>query len=167
MPLDDEHFMRHALSLADHAESIGEVPVGACIVRDGTVIGEGWNRSITQHDPCGHAEIQAIQAAAQACQNYRLAHTTLYVTLEPCAMCAGAIVHARIPRVVFAASDPKTGCAGSVMNVLQHAALNHQCEVTGGVLHDEASHKISAFFKQRRKAQKAEKAQKAHSNALK
>jgi tRNA(adenine34) deaminase len=153
----DEIFMQQALALADHAESIGEVPVGACVVIDGEVVGKGWNRSITSNDPCGHAEIQALQDAADHQQNYRLTDATLYVTLEPCAMCAGAIVHSRIKRVVFAATDPKTGCAGSIMNLLQHGALNHKCEVEAGVLQELASAKISAFFRHRREQHKAAK----------
>ncbi len=153
----DEQFMQHALRLADYAESIGEVPVGACVVSEGKVVGEGWNRSISQNDPCGHAEIQAIQNAAKNLDNYRLVDSTLYVTLEPCAMCAGAIVHARIKRVVVATTDPKTGCAGSILNLLQHKDFNHKCELTIGVLQAQASQKISDFFRLRRKQNKAEK----------
>ncbi|UTP72576.1 tRNA adenosine(34) deaminase TadA [Alteromonas sp. LMIT006] len=163
----DEQFMQHALSLADHAEAIGEVPVGACIVHDGNIVGEGWNRSITNNDPCGHAEIQAIQNAAKNLGNYRLVDCTLYVTLEPCAMCSGAIVHARIKRVVVAATDPKTGCAGSILNLLQHPDLNHKCELTIGVRQAPASQKISNFFRKRREQNKAEKlAAKATQNEL-
>ncbi len=153
----DEFFMQQALALAEHAESIGEVPVGACVVLDGQVIGKGWNRSIISNDPCGHAEIQALQDAAQQQQNYRLVDATLYVTLEPCAMCAGAIVHSRVKRVVYAATDPKTGCAGSIMNLLQHGSLNHKCEVDAGVLSESASALISAFFRKRREQHKAAK----------
>lgn len=157
MTKSDEFYMQHALTLADHAESIGEVPVGACIVLDGKIIGEGWNRSISNNDPCGHAEIQAIQDAANNIQNYRLTDATLYVTLEPCPMCAGAIVHSRLTRVVVGANDPKTGCAGSILNLLQHPALNHKCDLETGILAEEASEKISAFFRMRRKQIKADK----------
>lgn len=153
----DEHFMQHALRLADYAESIGEIPVGACVVHDGKVVGEGWNRSISHNDPCGHAEIQAIQNAAKCLNNYRLVDTTLYVTLEPCAMCAGAIIHARIKRVVVAADDPKTGCAGSILNLLQHKDLNHTCELSTGILQAQASQKLSDFFRLRRQQHKAAK----------
>lgn len=151
----DELWMIHALTLADKAESIGEVPVGAVIVLDNQIIGEGYNRSIIDNDPCGHAEIMAIQSAAQHIDNYRILDATIYVTLEPCAMCAGAIVHARIKRAVFGASDHKTGCAGSILNLLQHDKLNHQVEVQRGVKAGECSSKISAFFKGRRAQIKA------------
>lgn len=151
----DELWMNHALSLADKAESIGEVPVGAVIVLDNKIIGEGYNRSIIDNDPCGHAEIIAIQAAAKNIDNYRVLNATVYVTLEPCSMCAGAIVHARIKRAVFGASDYKTGCAGSILNLLQHDKLNHQVEVQSEVLSAECSGKISAFFKGRRAQIKA------------
>ena len=151
----DELWMTHALTLADKAEGMGEVPVGAVIVLDNKIIGEGYNRSIIGNDPCGHAEIMAIQSAAKNIENYRVLDATIYVTLEPCAMCAGAIVHARIKRAVFGASDYKTGCAGSILNLLQHDKLNHQVEVQRGVLVGECSGKISAFFKGRRAQIKA------------
>ena len=148
--MSDEHWMRHALALAKQAADAGEVPVGAVLVMEDTVIGEGSNAPISNHDPSAHAEIQALRAAGQQRANYRLPGTTLYVTLEPCAMCAGAIVHARIERVVIGTSDPRTGAAGSIMNILQHKDLNHQCAVTMGALEGECSAIISDFFKAKR-----------------
>ena len=152
---EDIMWMRHALTLADKAESIGEVPVGACVVLNGELIGEGFNTPITDNDPSAHAELRAVKEAAAAVQNYRLIDATLYVTLEPCSMCAGMLVHARVKRVVFGAKDAKTGAAGSVMNLLQHPALNHQLEVVSGVLADECANKLSDFFRKRRKEIKA------------
>jgi tRNA(adenine34) deaminase len=146
----DHHWMRHALELATLAAREGEVPVGAVIVRDGELIAEGWNRPIGHHDPTAHAEIQALRAAGRALQNYRLNGTTLYVTLEPCPMCAGAIVHARVQRVVFAAVDPRTGAAGSIYNILQSNELNHRCEVEGGVLAAQSGALLREFFRMRR-----------------
>ncbi|WP_334019343.1 tRNA adenosine(34) deaminase TadA [Alteromonas sp. S015] len=154
---EDVMWMRHALTLADKAESIGEVPVGACVVLNGELIGEGFNTPIADNDPSAHAELRAVKAAASAVQNYRLIDATLYVTLEPCSMCAGMLVHARIKRVVFGAKDAKTGAAGSVMNLLQHPALNHQVEVVSGVLAEECANKLSNFFRKRRKEIKAAK----------
>ena len=154
---EDIMWMRHALTLADKAESIGEVPVGACVVLNGELIGEGFNTPITDNDPSAHAELCAVKEAASAVQNYRLIDATLYVTLEPCSMCAGMLVHARVKRVVFGAKDAKTGAAGSVMNLLQHPALNHQLEVVSGVLADECANKLSDFFRKRRKEIKAAK----------
>ena len=154
---EDIMWMRHALTLADKAESIGEVPVGACVVLNGELIGEGFNTPITDNDPSAHAELRAVKEAAVAVQNYRLIDATLYVTLEPCSMCAGMLVHARVKRVVFGAKDAKTGAAGSVMNLLQHPALNHQLEVVSGVLADECANKLSDFFRKRRKEIKAAK----------
>jgi tRNA(adenine34) deaminase len=159
----DIKFMKHALSLADKAELIGEVPVGACIVVDGEIVGEGYNEPITTHDPSAHAELRAVQQAARQVQNYRLVDATLYVTLEPCSMCAGMLVHARVKRVVFGAWDAKTGAAGSVMNLLQHPALNHQAEIVSGVLADECADKLSRFFQKRRKEIKAAKKAKKQS----
>src|SRR5512145_1042511 len=124
--LDDQHFMRRALALAREAEVAGEVPVGAVLVRDATIVGEGWNRPLTSCDPTAHAEIVALRAGAQTLGSYRLTDTTLYVTLEPCAMCAGAMVHARVRRLVFAAADPRAGAAGTVFNLVQHSSLNHR-----------------------------------------
>lgn len=154
---EDIMWMMHALTLADKAESIGEVPVGACVVLNGELIGEGFNTPITDNDPSAHAELRAVKEAAAAVQNYRLIDATLYVTLEPCSMCAGMLVHARVKRVVFGAKDAKTGAAGSVMNLLQHPALNHQLEVVSGVLADECANKLSDFFRKRRKEIKAAK----------
>lgn len=157
----DVYWMRYALKLAEKAEALGEVPVGAVIVADEQVIGEGWNLSINQHDPSAHAEMMAIRMAASHRKNYRVVDATLYVTLEPCPMCAGAIVHARIPKVVFGATDLKTGAAGSVMQLLQNAHLNHQTELVGGVLADECAATLSDFFRRRRAEKKAlKKAQK-------
>jgi len=154
---EDVMWMRHALTLADKAESIGEVPVGACVVLNGELIGEGFNTPITDNDPSAHAELRAVKEAAAAVQNYRLIDATLYVTLEPCSMCAGMLVHARVKRVVFGAKDAKTGAAGSVMNLLQHPALNHQLEIVSGVLAEECANKLSDFFRKRRKEIKAAK----------
>lgn len=147
---EDARWMHHALALAQRAAAEGEVPVGAVVVKDGVVIGEGWNRPIAAHDPTAHAEIQALRAAALHIGNYRLTDTTLYVTLEPCAMCAGAMVHARVRRVVYGASDPRTGAAGSVFNLLQSVQLNHQAEVCGGVLAEECGALLREFFRARR-----------------
>jgi tRNA(adenine34) deaminase len=146
----DTHWMRRALELATLAAREGEVPVGAVVVKDGQLIAEGWNRPIGHHDPTAHAEIQALRAAGKALNNYRLGGTTLYVTLEPCPMCAGAIVHARVQRVVFAASDPRTGAAGSIYNILQSNELNHRCEVEGGLLAEESASLLRHFFRSRR-----------------
>ncbi len=146
----DIHWMRRAMELATLAAREGEVPVGALVVKEGELVAEGWNRPISHHDPTAHAEIQALRAAGKALNNYRLPGTTLYVTLEPCPMCAGAIVHARVGRVVFAASDPRTGAAGSVYNLLQSNELNHRCEVEGGVLADESASLLREFFRSRR-----------------
>ncbi|HJT97098.1 MAG TPA: tRNA adenosine(34) deaminase TadA [Rhodanobacteraceae bacterium] len=143
--------MSHALDLARHAESReGEVPVGAVLVLDGRIIGEGWNRNITASDPTAHAEILALRDAGRRLGNYRFPGAELYVTLEPCAMCAGAIVHARLARVVFAARDPKTGAAGSVFDILQHERHNHRVEVTEGVLAAQAGDLLKGFFRSRR-----------------
>ena len=142
--------MHKALELADKAEAQGEIPVGAVLVKDGQVIGEGWNQSITLNDPSAHAEMQAIREAGQRVGNYRLLDTTLYVTLEPCPMCAGLLVHSRINTLVFGARDEKTGAAGSVMDLLCDTRLNHQVEVVSGVMADTCSEKLSAFFRKRR-----------------
>jgi len=142
--------MRRALDLARHAEQAGEVPVGALVVLNDEVIGEGWNQPIVSHDPTAHAEIVALRAAATRIRNYRLTDTTLYVTLEPCAMCAGAIVQARVARVVYGATDPKAGAAGSVFNLLASSALNHRAQVLGGVLAEECGGMLRSFFEVRR-----------------
>jgi tRNA(adenine34) deaminase len=143
--------MSHALELARHADAHeGEVPVGAVLVRDGCVVGEGWNRNIAASDPTAHAEILALRDAGRRLGNYRFPGAELYVTLEPCAMCAGAIVHARLARVIFAARDPKTGAAGSVFDLLQHERHNHRVAVDEGVLADEAGDLLKGFFRARR-----------------
>jgi tRNA(adenine34) deaminase len=147
---DDEIFMRRAIELAREAEAAGEVPVGAVIVRDGEIVAEGFNRPISTHDPTAHAEMVALRAAAARLDNYRLLGTTLYVTLEPCAMCAGAMVHARVQRLVYAATDPRAGAAGSVFNVVQNPALNHRLETESGVLAEECGAMLREFFVARR-----------------
>ena len=146
----DQWFMRRAIELAREAEAAGEVPVGALVVRDGEVLAEGFNRPISTHDPTAHAEMVALRAAAARIDNYRLTGTTLYVTLEPCAMCAGAMVHARVARLVYAATDPRAGAAGSVFNVVQNPALNHRLEVVPGVLAEECGLLLRGFFVARR-----------------
>lgn len=148
--LSDENWMKRALELALRAQAAGEVPVGAVLVAENTVIGEGWNQPIQAHDPTAHAEIIAIRQAAQQLQNYRLVNTTLYVTLEPCAMCAGAMVYARIKRLVFGAYDPRTGAVGSVLNLLQEPKLNHQVSYTGGLLAAASADLLRGFFQARR-----------------
>jgi tRNA(adenine34) deaminase len=148
---DDERFMRHALELAQRAhEEHAEVPVGAIVVVDGSIVGEGWNRTISANDPSAHAEIVALRAAGAAVGNYRLPGATLYVTLEPCAMCSGAIVHARLQRVVYAADDPKTGAAGSVFDTLVSPLHNHRVMVERGLHATEAGDLLRAFFRARR-----------------
>lgn len=143
--------MARALELAASAEARGEVPVGAVLIdADGAVLGEGGNCVITTADPTAHAEIVALRAAAAAIDNYRLPDTTLYVTLEPCAMCAGALVNARVQRVVYAARDPRAGAAGSVFQVLDHPVLNHRCRVEQGPMEEEAGERLRAFFRSRR-----------------
>lgn len=148
----DVRWMRHALALADRAErEDDEIPVGAVLVSaEGAVLGEGWNRNITERDPSAHAEIVALRAAGARLGNHRLLGTTLYVTLEPCAMCAMAMVHARVARVVFGARDPKTGAAGSVFDLLADPRHNHRVEVVGGVLGDEAGARLTAYFRRKR-----------------
>ena len=148
----DETWMRQALSLADRAErEDDEIPVGAVLLDPaGEVIGKGWNRNITDHDPSAHAEILAMRQAGRALGNHRLLGCTLYVTLEPCAMCAMAMVHARLARVVFAAADPKTGAAGSVFDLLADPRHNHRVDVLGGVLADEAGQRLSNYFRRKR-----------------
>ena len=146
----DTEYMQIALDLAHLAAINGEVPVGAIIVKDGEVIGRGSNAPIGLHDPTAHAEIIAMREAAKHLGNYRLVDCTLYVTLEPCAMCSGAMQHARIAKLVYGASDPKTGACGSVVNLMAEPKLNHHTKVLGGVLADECGAVLSAFFKQRR-----------------
>lgn len=146
----DHHCMQRAFELASIAEEKGEVPVGAVLAKDGEVIAEGFNQPILNHDPTAHAEMIAIRAAGQELENYRLVNTTLYVTLEPCAMCAMAMVHARVSRVVFATTDPRTGAAGSVLNILQNPSFNHQCVVESGLLQEECSEQLKRFFRNKR-----------------
>jgi tRNA(adenine34) deaminase len=153
----DKTFMQRAYQLAQQAENIDEIPVGAVVVADGKIIGEGFNQSITLNDPSAHAEMLAIKQAAKAINNYRLLDCTLYVTLEPCPMCAGLLVHSRINRLVYAAKDLKTGSAGSVFNLTSHEKLNHQIVVEQGVLAEQCSELLSNFFKRRRKEKKQEK----------
>ena len=155
--LNDAYWMKQALALAQKAWEQGEVPVGAILVLDDEVIGQGWNRPITRHDPTAHAEIMALQQGGQIVQNYRLLNATLYVTLEPCVMCAGAMVHSRIKRLVYGASDLKTGAAGSLLDVLRHPGMNHQIEITAGVMANECSDMLSQIFQQRREQKKAER----------
>ncbi len=147
---DDEKWMREALLLAQQAEAAGEVPVGALVVKDGALLGSGWNQPIGSHDPTAHAEMMALRAAAARIGNYRLTGATLYVTLEPCAMCAGAMVHARIARLVYGAADPKTGAAGSVFDLTRSDKLNHRLEAQGGVLSGECGTMLRDFFARRR-----------------
>lgn len=145
-----EFFMREALLLAAHAAALGEVPVGAVVVNDGQIIGRGFNQSITSNDPTAHAEIVALRDASQRLKNYRLVDCDLFVTLEPCMMCVGAMLHARVKRVVFGARDPKTGACGSVINLPAEERLNHHATFEGGVLSDECSVILKAFFQARR-----------------
>ena len=157
MSQTDIDYMQQALMLASQAAEIGEVPVGAIVVKDGVIIGRGSNAPIGTHDPTAHAEILAMRNAAQHLGNYRLVDCTLYVTLEPCAMCSGAIQHARISRLVYGASDPKTGACGSVINLMAEPKLNHHTEVSSGVLAQECGAALSSFFSARRKKAIAEK----------
>lgn len=154
--LRDEHWMEYALNLARQGQELGEVPVGAVLIENNadesseTVIAQGFNQPISQQDPTAHAEINAIRAACKSVNNYRLPNTTLYVTLEPCAMCAGAIIHSRISRVVIATTEPRAGAAGSVLNVLENDELNHRCKVHVGIMQKESSDMLKAFFRSRR-----------------
>ncbi len=154
-PAQDLSMMKIAMELAQEAATAGEVPVGAIVVKDGQIIGRGSNAPIGLHDPSAHAEIQALRDAAKNVGNYRLVDCTLYVTLEPCAMCAGAIQHARISRLVYGASDAKTGACGSVVNLMAETKLNHQTEVTSGIMAEETASLLSSFFKERRLNKKA------------
>ena len=142
--------MRRAIELAGRGEKEGEVPVGAVLVAGGAIVGEGWNHPIAAADPSAHAEIQALRAASAALRNYRLIDSTLYVTLEPCPMCVGAIFHARVRRVVFGARDPKTGAAGSVVDLFAEGKLNHHATVEGGLLADECGELLRRFFAAKR-----------------
>ncbi|KFK96734.1 MULTISPECIES: tRNA adenosine(34) deaminase TadA [unclassified Serratia (in: enterobacteria)] len=152
---NDDYWMRQALNLAMRAQEEGEVPVGALLVLDNQVIGEGWNRPIGRHDPTAHAEIMALRQGGAVLQNYRLLNATLYVTLEPCVMCAGAMIHSRIRRLVYGATDEKTGAAGSLVDILRHPGMNHQIEIVSGVLAEECAATISNFFRLRREQKKA------------
>jgi tRNA(adenine34) deaminase len=149
---DGELFMREALDLATQAAAAGEVPVGAVVVKDGVIVGRGSNAPVSTHDPCAHAEILALRDAASRLGNYRLPGCDLYVTLEPCLMCSGAIMHARIRQVVYGASDPKTGACGSVIDAFGNAQLNHHTTVNGGLLAAECGNRLSEFFAARRRA---------------
>lgn len=153
----DQEFMRAAMEQAERAAALGEIPVGAVLVHQGEIIARGCNQSITLNDPSAHAEMQAIRAAGEVLNNYRMLNCTLYVTLEPCPMCAGLLVHSRIKRLVYGASDLKTGSCGSVFDLTQSEKLNHQVEVTSGVLGEECSANLSAFFKKRRDEKKQQK----------
>ncbi len=148
---DHQYWMQKALSLAVKAEALGEVPVGAILIKDSQIIGQGYNQPILKHDPSAHAEIIAMREAGQKLQNYRLVDTTLYVTLEPCAMCAMAMVHARVKAIVYAAKDPRTGAAGSLYQLLQHSGHNHQIEIVEDILKQQSADMLKLFFKSRRK----------------
>ncbi|WP_426071267.1 tRNA adenosine(34) deaminase TadA [Janthinobacterium sp. DSP2-3-3] len=149
----DARYMQLALEQAQHAWDLGEVPVGAVVVKDGEVIAVGYNQPIGRRDPTAHAEVMALRAAAEKLGNYRLPGCELYVTLEPCVMCSGAMLHARLARVVYGAGDPKTGACGSVLNLFEQPALNHQTAIAGGVLADECGAFLKRFFAERRRAQ--------------
>lgn len=150
----DEYWMRHALFLSNNAQQQGEIPVGAVLVKDNLIIGEGWNQSISLHDPSAHAEMMAIREAGKSLENYRLVGSSLYVTLEPCSMCAGLLIHSRIHRLVFGAADFKTGAVGSLLDLLGDPRMNHHVEVISGVLAQQCGEKLSAFFKMRREQKK-------------
>ena len=152
--MTDEDFMSEALLLAAQAEQMGEVPVGAVVVKDGQIIGRGYNSPITLHDPSAHAEMQALREAALAIGNYRLVGCELFVTLEPCLMCAGAIMHARVARLVYGASDFKTGACGSVVDTFAQPSWNHHTKVIGGVLAQQCGDTLSRFFAMRRAQKK-------------
>ncbi|HEU0289978.1 MAG TPA: tRNA adenosine(34) deaminase TadA [Burkholderiales bacterium] len=149
--MSDVIYMREALSLASQAAAAGEVPVGAVVVKDGTIVGRGYNRPVSGRDPTAHAEVIALRDAAARLDNYRMVGCDLYVTLEPCAMCAGAILHARVGRVVYGAADPKSGACGSVVNLFAESRLNHHATVASGVLAEEAGQLLQEFFSVRRK----------------
>ena len=147
---DDERWMQHALQLAQRAEAAGEVPVGAVLVRAGELLAEGWNRPIGNHDPTAHAEVMALRSAGEKLGNYRLTGSILYVTLEPCLMCVGAIVHARVARLVYGATDPKSGVVSTLCEGFELPGLNHRPEVTAGVLGDACGEQLKCFFRARR-----------------
>ncbi|MFZ5536552.1 MAG: tRNA adenosine(34) deaminase TadA [Pseudomonadota bacterium] len=148
--MSDTYWMERALERARRAEAEGEVPVGAVLVKEGELVGEGWNRPIAACDPTAHAEIQALRDASERLGNYRLPGTTLYVTLEPCPMCVGAMIHARVERVVFGASDPKTGACGGALDLAHHPSHNHRLIVDGGVMAEPAAELLRTFFRRRR-----------------
>lgn len=150
--MTDEDYMRHALSLAAEAAAMGEVPVGAVVVRDGEIIGEGFNHPVASSDPTAHAEIVALRDAAKRVDNYRLVDSTVYVTLEPCAMCVGALIHARVARIVWGAKEPKSGACGSVIDLPREARLNHHGVFTGGVLAEACGEILTRFFRAKRAA---------------
>lgn len=160
----DELFMRRAIELASQAEDNGEVPVGAVLVKDGNIIAEGWNRSIGGHDATAHAEVETLRKAGQTLKNYRLLDTTLYVTLEPCPMCAGALLHSRVKRIVFGAPDLKSGAAGTVLNLFESQASYHYADVDSGLLENECREQLQAFFKRRRKEIKEKRKQERSSD---
>src|SRR5450830_1806470 len=155
----DARYMQLALEQAQHAWDLGEVPVGAVVVKDGVVIAVGYNQPIGRHDPTAHAEVMALRAAAEKLGNYRLPGCELYVTLEPCVMCSGAMLHARLARVVYGAGDPKTGACGSVVNLFEQEQLNHHTELVGGVMADACGQLLKAFFAERRERLKQERLQ--------
>lgn len=157
LTVQDEHWMQTALELAERAAELGEVPVGAVVVLNDEVIGEGWNHPISGHDPTAHAEMMALRAAAKRVENYRLVDADLYVTIEPCTMCAGAIVHARVRRVIYGATEPKSGAVCSNGRVFDQPWMNHRVEYIGGVMAERCSERISRFFQQRRAEKKAAK----------
>ncbi|MEI8631744.1 tRNA adenosine(34) deaminase TadA [Vibrio sp. PP-XX7] len=157
--IEDEQFMRRAIQLAAQAEQEGEVPVGAVLVKAGQIIAEGWNQSIGSHDATAHAEIQTLRQAGQTLENYRCPETTLYVTLEPCSMCAGALLHSRVQRIVYGASDLKTGAAGSVLNLFEGKGVYHYATIEKGLLEDECRQQLQQFFRRRRKEIRALKRQ--------
>ncbi|MGK2946423.1 MAG: tRNA adenosine(34) deaminase TadA [Candidatus Malihini olakiniferum] len=154
----DEYYMRYALQLAQRAQEEGEVPIGAVLALHDNVIGEGWNHPISHHDPTAHAEIMVLRQGGSILQNYRLLNATLYVTLEPCVMCAGAMIHSRIGRLVYGANDEKTGAAGSLIDILRHPGINHQMQITSGVLALECAKTLTNFFRFRRAQHKARRA---------
>jgi tRNA(adenine34) deaminase len=149
--MNDEHWMEKALELARKAEAAGEVPVGAVLVKDNQLVAEGWNQPISSHDATSHAEIMAMREAGKKLNNYRLIDTTMYVTLEPCSMCVGAMIHARVSKVIYAASEPRTGALGGAFNLLEVNQHNHVFEVESGVLADESRALLQSFFRSRRK----------------
>jgi tRNA(adenine34) deaminase len=149
--MNDEEWMRHALELAHKAGAAGEVPVGAVIVLNDELLAEGWNQPISSSDPTAHAEIMALRAAGRKLENYRLLDAELYVTLEPCPMCVGAMLHARIKRVIYAATDPKTGALGGAYDLLNSVSHNHSFEVTKGVLEEQSREMLQGFFRERRR----------------